>query len=108
VIGTPSLRLGVPTFAGTKLTFPLRFSAVLRGRTAMLTVTPLTVRCHGHACPAVPGRPVSRAIVLRAKTLRFPLPAPGTGIALALDTAAFQLADAPWAAASASARFVRR
>jgi hypothetical protein len=48
-----------------------------------------------------------QTIVLRARTIGFALPLRGHGLRLALATSAFQLADAPWAAAHASGRFVR-
>jgi hypothetical protein len=45
--------------------------------------------------------------VLGSRTLKLALPAAGHGVSLALRSAAFQLADAPWTAASAKARYLR-
>ena len=59
-------------------------------------------------CTTTAGRPVTSTLILRAKALWLPLPAAGHGFSVKLDTLAFQLGDAPWAAAHAAARFVRR
>jgi hypothetical protein len=108
VTGRPTLRLGAARVAASTVRVPLAFSAVLRGRTATVTVTPLTMRCRRRSCTLTKGRALLSTVALRAKALTFPLPARGRGIAIRVDTAAFQLADAPWAAAHATARFVRR
>ncbi len=108
VTGKPKLQLGRPRIAGSGVKLPLAFDAVLRGRTATLTVTPLTVSCRAHACTTIPGKPVTSALTLRARTLTLPLPASGHGVDVKLETPAFQLGDAPWAAAHSAVRFIRR
>jgi hypothetical protein len=108
VTGIPSLHFGSPRVLGTRVLFPIRYSTILRGRHATLTVTPLSLTCGGGACMTKRGRPSSRVILLPAKSLSLPLPAAGEGFQLALTTAAFQAGDAPWTAAHAtSAPFVR-
>ncbi len=101
VTGVPKLQIGRPHKTADELRFPLKFSAVLRGRSATLTITPLTVSCTAHHCTTTAGTPTTRTIVLGAKTIRLPLPAAGQGLELMLATAAFQLRDAPWLAAHA-------
>ncbi len=108
VTGKPKLQFGTARIAATTVTLPVAFDAVLRGRSATLTVTRLTLHCNQRGCTTTAGRPASSTIVLRAKTLTFPLPARGHGIAVTLDTAAFQLGDAPWAAAHAAIRILQR
>ena len=107
VTGIPVLRFGTPRVNGSQVRFPLFFGSVLHGRKAKLTITPVTVRCTGHACSTATGRPSTHTIVLRNGTLSFPLPARGQGLQLALATSAFQLLDAPWTAAHTTSRFVR-
>jgi hypothetical protein len=106
VIGRPTLSFGRPSQRSNRLDVRLRFSAVLRGRAAVLTLTPLTVRC-APRCRTTAGRPVTQKLVLRRRTLSVPLPTPGHGVSLRLDTPAFQLADAPWTAAHATTTFKR-
>jgi hypothetical protein len=108
VTGKPTVQFGTPRVAGSLVKIRVTFTRILRGRTARLTFTPLTVRCHRHGCSATAGRTTRRTITLRATALAFALPAHRHGFALALDTAAFQLGDAPWSAAHATVRFVRR
>lgn len=109
VTGVPKLHIGRPRATASELRFPVRFSDVLRGRTATLTITPLTVSCTAHRCTTTAGTPTTRTIVLRAKTIPLPLPATGTGLELMLATAPFQLRDAPWLAAHAvGPPYVRR
>ena len=106
ITGRPTLALGRPTRRGKRLDVGLRFSTVLRGRTATLTLTPLTVSCTPR-CRTTAGQPTVQKLVLRRRTLELPLPAPGHGVQLRLATAAFQLADAPWTAAHAVTTFKR-
>jgi hypothetical protein len=107
VTGRPSLRLSAPRISRSQLGLRLHFSAVLRGRPATLTLTPVSVRCTGRRCHTVPGHPTVRTIVLRSASLQVPLPAARHGIQVALTTAAFQLSDAPWTAARATLRYLR-
>jgi hypothetical protein len=109
VTGVPSLRFGAPQVVGSEVQFAVYYSRVLQGRSAMLEITPLTVRCMMGTCTTTAGTAVSQTIVIRSRTLSFPLPAVGQGLRLAIATSAFQLADAPWTAARAvSQAFVRR
>jgi hypothetical protein len=109
VTGVPKLRFGRPGVEQQQVAFPLTFSRVLRGRTAMLTTTPLTVTCTAGRCTNSAGTPTTRTIVLRPGGIMVPLPAKGHGVQLTLATEAFQLRDAPWIAARASSKpFVRR
>jgi hypothetical protein len=85
----------------------VRFSPVLRGRAATLTTTPLTRKCSKHRCHTTAARASTRTVVLGSRTLTLALPAAGRGVSLALSTSAFQLADAPWTAASAKTRYLR-
>jgi hypothetical protein len=71
-------------------------------------VTPLTLRCSGSRCRTVAGSPTARTIMLRGRSLSLPLPARGHGIRVKLATAAFQLGDAPWTAASTTISYLRR
>jgi hypothetical protein len=108
VTGEPTLRFGASAVDGQRLSFPLQFSAVLRGRQAMLTITPVTLHCTHRVCTSITGVVVVRTITLHDKALSFPLPPAGHGMRLALSTSAFQLAGAPWDAARAvSQTFVR-
>jgi len=110
VTGVPSLRIGAPRVTGQAVGFQLHYSAVLRGRKATLTITPLSAHCTtSHTtCTASAGKPSSRKLVLRMKVLTLPLPAVGHGFRLTLATSAFQVEDAPWTAARATSRpFIR-
>ncbi len=107
VTGRPALRLSLPRIHSSQLSLRMRYSSVLRGRPAKLTLTPLSIRCVGPRCRTVPGRASTRTIVLRGASLTVALPAPGHGIQVTLSTAAFQLRDAPWTAARATFRYVR-
>jgi hypothetical protein len=107
VIGVPVLRLIGPDLTGPGLAFALRFSPVLHGHAATLTVTPLTYTCLATGCSAAPGPPTVRSIVLRQMTLSFRLPRVGHGIRVSISTPAFQRGDAPWNGAHATNSFVR-
>lgn len=107
VTGRPSLRLGPPRISSSGLSFRVRFSPVLRRRSATLTLTPLSVVCHGRRCLSVAGHPSVRTVTLRSAPLRVGLPAVGHGIEVTLTTPAFQLRDAPWTAARAAFRYTR-
>jgi hypothetical protein len=107
VTGVPKLYLGSGHRHGGQVRFALRYSAVLRGRTATLTITPLRVRCSHQVCRTTSGQPSTRAITLSAKALSLALPARGQGVRLELTTNAFQLRDAPWTSARAQVLFVR-
>ena len=104
VTGSPFLRFGPTRVGGGRLQFPLRYSAVLRGRRATLTVIPVSVSCNPRPCRTTSGRSRSRSIVLTMRALSLPLPAPHEGVELMLATSAFQLGDAPWTAARATSR----
>jgi hypothetical protein len=106
VTGKPTLGFGKPTRQGQRLEVRLKFGAVLRGRTATLTRTLLTVRC-APGCRTTAGKPTAQKLVLRRRTLQLPLPAAGHGVRLRLSTPAFQLGDAPWTAAHAATTFKR-
>jgi hypothetical protein len=109
VTGVPKLSFGRARVDQQQVKFPLRFTAVLRGRSATLTITPLTVTCTGGVCTNTEGTPTTQAIVLKRSGIELPLPAAGQGIQLMVQTAAFQLRDAPWLAAQASSKpFIRR
>jgi hypothetical protein len=109
VTGVPKLHFRAPKVEQQQLRFPLTFSAVLRGRTATLTVIPLVVSCTAGVCKRITGHPVVRAIVLHPGGIMVPLPATGHGVQLMIATAAFQLRDAPWIAARATSKpFVRK
>jgi hypothetical protein len=107
VTGVPKLRLSSGRVRGHRVQFSVSYSAVLRGRRATLTVTPLIVRCAGGTCAKIPGTPSTRRLVLGTRPISLPLPARGHGLELDLDTSAFQLRDAPWTAAHASVSFLR-
>ncbi|MDQ6606450.1 MAG: hypothetical protein M3Z06_07890 [Actinomycetota bacterium] len=106
VTGKPTLGFGKPTQQGQRLQVRVQFSPVLRGRSATLTLTPLTVLC-APRCRTTAGKTTVQNLVLRRRTLQVPLPAAGHGVRLRLSTPAFQLADAPWAAAHATTTFKR-
>jgi hypothetical protein len=110
VTGRPIVRLSAPRIGAGQLSFRLRFSPVLRGRYATLTLTPLVRRCIGRHCRTVAAspHPSVRTVVLRSDVLRVPAPAAGHGVQLTLSTAAFQLRDAPWTSARAAFRYFRR
>jgi Cysteine-rich secretory protein family len=95
VTGVPKLQLSRGTQHGAQVRFTVSYSAVLRGRSATETITPVSNSCVGNACTPIPGHPTSRTIVLNARTLSVPLPPPGHGVELALSTSGFQLRDAP-------------
>jgi hypothetical protein len=107
VVGKPTLRFGAPIVRGAEVRFPLLFGSVLRGRTATLTIIPLTLHCSHGACSTARGHPLTRTVLLRNRKLSLPLPARGQGLRLTIATRAFQLLDAPWTAAHAVARYVR-
>jgi hypothetical protein len=105
VAGVPTLVFGAPRVTAAGVTFPLRYSAVLSGRTASLTTTPLTVTCVAHkGCTTTAGTPTTRSLVLRVSDVTVPAPAAGDGVRLTIATAAFQQGDAPWLAAQAVSR----
>jgi hypothetical protein len=107
VVGKPMLRFGAPRVRGMEVRFPLLFGRVLRGRTATLTIIPLTLNCSSGACTTTRGQPATRTVLLRRnRTLSLPLPARGHGLRLMIATRAFQLLDAPWTAAHAVAHYV--
>ena len=108
VTGTPTLRLDKARVHGTRVRFQLTFSAVLYGRRAAMTITPLTLVCRARLCQITTGPSATHTIVLRSKHLSFPLPTPGHGLRIAIATRAFQLADAPWTAGHAVGRYVHR
>lgn len=107
VTGVPSIHLGPPLEQSGTVQFPLRFSAVLRGRKAKLTITHLSIQCTQAGCSTVAGRPSTRTITLRAAAVSVPRPAPLNGVRVVVSTSAFVLGDQPWAAAQATARFLR-
>jgi hypothetical protein len=104
VTGVPKLKFGSPAVEQQQVKFPLTFTSVLAGRTATLTITPLTRTCMGSVCTSTAGTPTTRAIVLRRGGILLPLPASGQGLQLMVATAAFQLRDAPWLAAKATSK----
>jgi hypothetical protein len=109
VTGQPSLRFGDPAAHGQRVRFPLRFSTVLRGHRAKLTITTVTVKCARHVCTTKPVSRVMRTITLRSGSITIRLPATGRGVRLALTTNSFQIGDAPWDAGHAvSETFLRR
>jgi hypothetical protein len=109
VTGVPKLHFRASHAVARQVDFPLVFSNVLRGRTATLTVTPLTVSCHAGLCTTTAGTPTTKTIVLRPRGILVGLPSAGHGIQLTVATAAFQLRDAPWVAAHATSKpFIRR
>lgn len=107
VTGVPSLRLGAPQISGRQIRFALRFSEILRGRPATLTIVPLTLRCTGGRCSTHSGHASRVTLVLLGASLSFPLPGGHHGIRVTLRTSAFRVGDAPWAAARVSRPFVR-
>ena len=62
VAGQPKLAFGRPRVRRADVRFPVVFSPVLRGRTATLTVTPLTAHCHAKRCTTAPGTPTTKTI----------------------------------------------
>ncbi len=109
VSGAPELRLNAPRVGARQLSFPLRLSPVLRGRRAKLTITPLTLlHCSNTACRTAAARSQVRWITLRSAPVRVPLPPRGHGVRVELETAAFQVRDAPYTAARASVEWERR
>jgi hypothetical protein len=110
VTGQPKLAFGSPRVRRAYVRFPVVFSPVLRGRTATLTVTPLTAHCHAKRCTTTAGAPTTKTITLHSPAINLPLPAePEQGYRLELQTTAFELRDAPWLAAQATSKpFIRR
>jgi hypothetical protein len=110
VAGQPKLSFGAPRLSGDRVRFPISFSSVLRGRTATLTITPLTAHCTTGHCTPTAGTPTTRTITLRASAISLPLPAETDhGYRLELQTAAFEHRDAPWLAAQATSKaFIER
>jgi hypothetical protein len=104
VTGKPVLGLGTPRLSGLRLVVPVRYGNVLRRRRATLVLLPLT--CTARHCRTA-GRARTWTVRLRGATLVLPAPSPGRGVRIVLSTAAFQLGDAPWAAARATASFTR-
>jgi hypothetical protein len=99
VTGVPTLHFGQPRRAGPDVRFPLRFTKVLSGRDATLTV--IGESCSAGRCKATAGATSTRTITLQGRALTVPLPAGSNGLRLKIATAAFQLGDAPWLAAHA-------
>ena len=106
VTGVPVLAIGPGRVTGKHVTFHLRMTPVLRLRPATLTVTPVTRTCTKHACHTTTATATTRTVTLQS-VLSLPLPAAHHGVNVKLTTAAFQLADAPWTAATATARYLR-
>jgi hypothetical protein len=105
IASAPTLAFGKPTLTPAGVVFPLHYGAVLRGRTASLTVTPLTVTCVAHqGCTTTAGRPTTRSLLLRVTDITVPAPAKGQGVRLTIATTAFQRRDAPWLAAHATSQ----
>lgn len=102
VTGRPGLRLGAPRLRHGRLVFPLRFTAILRGRRAIVTAFVQSARCPGNGCR----RSVRwRAITLGRDPVSVRVPARGQRLRVTVQTSAFQVRDAPWAAASTSIRY---
>jgi hypothetical protein len=108
VTGVPSLSFAKPALRGKKVKVALRFSPALTGRQASLKITSLTLTCRRGKCRTKTGRSSTRTIILDGTPLSFAIPSKGHGTKLTLTTSPFQLADAPWTGASASAGFFRR
>lgn len=110
VRGQPKLAFGVPRAHGASVRFPISFSSVLRGRSATLTITPLTAHCAAGRCTTTSGAPTTRTVTLRASAITLPLPAKlGQGYRLELQTAAFEMRDTPWLAAGTTSKpFIER
>jgi hypothetical protein len=106
VAASPSISLGRGTVSGRQLRFPLRFSSVLHGRTATVAVQTQMLSCVATRCRLKPTGTVTRKLVLGASRLRIALPPLGEGVRVTVSTPAFQLADVPWSAASASRKFL--
>jgi hypothetical protein len=105
VAGVPTLAFGKPALTPAGVSFPLSYSAVLRGRAASLTMTPLTVTCVAHqGCTTTVGTPTNRSLLLNVSDVTVPAPAKGQGVRLTIATMAFQQGDAPWLAAHAVSR----
>lgn len=109
VTGVPELRLGRPTVVHGKIRIAVRFSAILRGRTATETITALSRQCRSGTCVPISGRMRIRTIILRvrAAALSLSLPASGHGFEVELRTVAFQAHGAQWSAAHAVITFIR-
>ncbi len=105
IAGKPTLAFGTPRLTPTGVIFPLRYSAVLRGRTATLTEIPLAIDCVAHqGCKTTAGTPATSSLVLRSGNVTVPEPARGQGVRLMIAATAFQQGDAPWLAAHATSR----
>ncbi len=104
VTGRPVLSLGRARLAAGRLRIPLRFSPVLRGRTATLTVITPARRCPAASCRA---RSVTTTFALRRSQLSLPAPAAGRRVLVRLSTDAFVLGAAPWAAAGVTTSYRR-
>jgi hypothetical protein len=107
VTGVPGLRFASETVKGQRLVVSLSYGSILKGRQATLKVTELTVHCVRNHCTKHAGRTSKRTIKLGTVSLSFPLPAHQHGLRLTLDTRAFSIGDAPWAAAHAAVTITR-
>ena len=105
----PALRFGRLKVGQGKVTLRVRFSAVLRGRTATEVITALSELCQSGTCVPVNGHVRTRTVRLRdhAVTLALPLPLRGHGFQVELRTNAFQSHAAQWGAAHATVTFIR-
>jgi hypothetical protein len=110
ITGVPALKLSRPKLVHGKVTLGVRFSAILRGRSATETITPLSQQCQSGTCVPVSGHVRTRTVTLRGRTvtLKLPLPLPGHGFQVELRTDAFQSHGAQWSAARAIVTFIRR
>ncbi len=109
VTGVPALRLGRPKLVHGTVKLSVRFSAILRGRSATETITALSQQCQSGTCVPVSGGSRTRTVPLRGRsvTLSLPLPAHGRGFQVELRTDAFESHGAPWGAAHAIVTFIR-
>jgi hypothetical protein len=109
VTGVPALTFGRLKVVQGKVTFRVRFSAVLRGRTATVLTTALSEQCQSGTCVPVNGHVRTRTVRLRdhGVTLTLPLPLRGHGFQVELRTGAFQSHGAGWGAAHATVTFIR-
>jgi hypothetical protein len=110
VRGQPKLAFGTPRARGSAVRFPISFSSVLRGRSATLTITPLTAHCTAGHCTTTSGAPSTRTVTLHGSAIALPLPAQtDQGYRLTLQTAAFEMRGTPWLAAEATSKpFIER
>ncbi len=109
VTGVPALKLGRPKVVQGKVMLSVRFSAILRGRSATEAITPLSQQCQGGTCVPISGRVRTRTVALRGRsvTLSLPMPLVGHGYQVELRTNAFQSRGAQWSAAHAIVTFTR-